>query len=417
MTTLREMTSAAPDGAPPGERSGLRPRPVLAVGALSVGAFSFVTAETLPIGLLPQIGADLHRTLSGSGLLVTAYALIVLVMSVPLTLLTRRIPRRPLLGALFVAFTAATLAAAAAPSFGVLVGARLLTALAQALFWSVVVPTATTQVPLRQRARAVSAVFTGSALGPVVGMPAGTWLGQQLGWRTAFLALATLAAATCVALVLSLPATRREAEAVHVGDHPDARGYAVLLVVITLAIAGTFTTYTYVTAHLVQVAGLPARALSAVLLLTGGASIAGAALSVALVRRSPRAGIQVPLALMVAAAGSLHLAGRWVIPAVLTFALMALAGSSFAAALATRVLTTAPGDTDIASAGSSSAYNAGIGAGAWLGAQIVATHGVHATALGALALTTAALAVAACHRPRAAQRSPGHLTGERPQQE
>jgi predicted MFS family arabinose efflux permease len=120
-----------------------RRRAVAAVVVLSFAAFAFVTTELLPIGLLTLIAPDLERSRSEIGLLVTGYAAVVFLASVPLTALTQRIPRRRLLGATMVVFTAATAASALAGSYWQLAGARLLTALTQALFWSVVASTTT----------------------------------------------------------------------------------------------------------------------------------------------------------------------------------------------------------------------------------------------------------------------------------
>ncbi len=116
---------------------------VVALLALAVSTFVYVTTEILPIGLLLLIAADLGIEPSAVGLLVTWYGLVVVAASIPLTQLTRRVPRRPLLSGLLAVFVLATWVSAAASSYGVLLAARVVTALSQALFWSVVVPTTT----------------------------------------------------------------------------------------------------------------------------------------------------------------------------------------------------------------------------------------------------------------------------------
>ena len=107
---------------------------------LALAAFAFVTAEVLPIGLLTVIAPDLHRSLSQVGLLVSGYAVVVVVASVPLTRLTHRVPRRGLLGITLILFAASDAMAALASTYAVMAGARVVTALTQALFWSVVSP-------------------------------------------------------------------------------------------------------------------------------------------------------------------------------------------------------------------------------------------------------------------------------------
>jgi DHA1 family inner membrane transport protein len=389
-----EPTTTEPTKTEPARESF---RPALAVAALSIGTFSFVTTETLPIGLLPQIGADLNRSVSGTGQLVTAYAVVVVLVSIPLTLLTRRVPKRMLLGGLLAVFSLAALASAAAPGFEFLLAARIVTAVTQALFWSVVTSTAVGQFPPKHRARVVAALFTGSSLAPVVGLPLGTWIGQQAGWRMAFAALAVLAVGTCATVVAAIPTTRPEDEPARTGDAPSLRRYVVLLLVTALATTGMFTAYTYVTGHLVQVAGLEVDALSAVLLLSGIFGILGALASGTVLRGWERLSLLVPLATMTTAFWLLQLAGRAIPAAVLAFALLSAAASGFAAGLARRVLLVAPGSTDLASAGCSSAFNLGIGAGAWVGGLIVASPaGVHATALAAGILTGSAFLLMAC---------------------
>jgi len=371
-------------------------RPVLAVTALSIGTFSFVTTETLPIGLLPQIGADLDRSPSGTGQLVTAYAIVVVLVSLPLTLLTRRVPKRMLLGGLLAIFSVATLASAVAPGFGFLLAARIVTAVTQALFWSIVASTAVGQFPPERRARVVAALFTGSSLAPVIGLPLGTWIGQQAGWRTAFAALTVLAVATCVAVLTALPTIRPEDEAARTGDAPHARRYVLLLLVTALTTTGMFTAYTYLTGHLVQVAGLPVEALSAVLLLSGIFGTLGALASGTVLQGWERLSLLIPLGTMTSAFWLLDLAGRAIPAAVVAFALLSAAISSFAAGLTRRLLLVAPGSTDLASAGCSSAFNLGIGTGAWVGGLIAAgPAGVHATALVAALLTGTAFVLMA----------------------
>ena len=110
--------------------------------ALAVAAFAYVTTETLPIGLLLLITADLDVSPSTAGLLVTCYGLVVVAASIPLTHLTRRVPRRLLLSGVLAVFVVTSWVSAAASSYSMLLSARVVTALSQALFWSVVVPTA-----------------------------------------------------------------------------------------------------------------------------------------------------------------------------------------------------------------------------------------------------------------------------------
>lgn len=360
--------------------------------ALSTGTFSFVTTEAAPIGLLTLIADDLDRSLTSIGSLVSVYAAVVVLASVPLTRLTRRLPRRTLLGCLLAVFAVATLASAAAPTFELLLVARLVTALSQALFWSVVAPVATGMFPAHRHGVVISALFTGSSLAPVIGIPAGTWLGVHAGWRAMFLALAAVVTATCVVVIALMPATGADERAAG-GEEADVRRYACLVVVTALGITGLFSAYTYITAQLLDVAGLPRDSLSVVLLFTGAAGVLGAVISGRLAQRRPLISLVVPLATMAVAMLVLFAGGQWLPAAIGAVALLALAGSWFAAALQSRVLRVAPLSTDMASAGTSTAYNAGIFAGSWLGGALVDGPGLPATALAGCLLTAAAALV------------------------
>jgi MFS transporter, DHA1 family, inner membrane transport protein len=368
-------------------------RAVGALLALAVSTFVYVTAETLPIGLLLPISADLGVSPSAAGLLVTWYGLVVVVASLPLTQLTRRVPRRPLLSGLLAVFVLATWVSAAASSYRMLLGARVVTALSQALFWAVVVPTAAGLFPPRRRGRVVAVVLGGGSLAAVLGLPLGTWLGQQAGWRAAFLALSGIALAAMVAIAVWLPAGAPGRGHAARGTAPDGRRYLTLMVMTVLAATGTFAAFTYITPFLTEVSRFPAAATGPLLLVRGVAGIVGVAAGGALVDRRPWAAMIAPVAAQAAALLGLYVVGGTPVVAV---ALVALSGLSFGAlttALASRVLQVAPGSADLAAAGASTAVNVGITAGALVGSMLLPGFGVRGTALAGGLLSLAALAV------------------------
>lgn len=379
-----------------------------AVIGLSVATFTYVTTETLPIGLLLVISADLRVTPSAVGALVTCYGLVVVVASIPLTQLTRRVPRRHLLSGLLAVFVLATWASAAAPSYQMLLAARVVTALSQALFWSVVVPTAAGLFPARVRGRAVAVVFAGSSLAAVLGVPAGTWVGQQAGWRGAFLALSGFGLAAMVAVATLLPTACPADTATGRGATPDALRYGLLIAMTVLATTGTFIAFTYVTPFLADVGRFSAAAIGPLLLVRGVAGLAGVAAGGALVDRAPLAAMIVPVALQAAALFGLYLLGD--VPAA-AVALVALSGLAFAAlttALASRVLQVAPGSPDLGAAGTSVAVNVGITAGAFLGGLLLPAWSVRSTALAGGLLSLAALAVVLTEPMLASRRRDPH---------
>jgi DHA1 family inner membrane transport protein len=294
-----------------------------ALAALGGAALCFVTGENLPVGLLPQLSSGLGVSLSAAGLLVTIYAVVVITVSAPLTRLTRGIPRRPLLAGLLGTFALATLAAAAAPSYAWLVAARVVIALAQAIFWSIVAVVAVGLVPAQYRGRAVALVFAGSSIALILGIPAATWLGQQVGWRLAFVGVAGLGLVDLAALALLLPSTRSAQAHAAAGTHPDARRYRLTVLTTILCVGGSFTAYTYVTAFLTRVSGLPLRAVAPVLLLTGLADAAGVVITGLLLDRHPVIARVGPVAVLCVSLFALFALGS---SAVATVVLQACAG-------------------------------------------------------------------------------------------
>jgi MFS transporter, DHA1 family, inner membrane transport protein len=366
-------------------------RAVAALAALTLGTFVYVTTETLPVGLLDPIARDLGVSDSRVGLLLTVYGLVVVVASVPLTRLTRTVPRRFLLCLLLGLYVVSALVSAAAPGYGGLVAARVVTALSQALFWSVVVPVAAGLFPAQVRGRVLAVVFGGGSLAAVAGVPLGTWVGQHLGWRWSFAALAGAGAVALVALVATLPSKDGMLDPEESGSEPDPRRFWALIGTAVLATTGAFTFFTYVSPYLTAVL-VPAGLLSLVLLLRGLAGIAGVAVGGPLVDRRPRLAIALPVAVQAVALLLLFRPGGAVVAVVLV-ALTGWAFAAFTTPLSTRILQVAPGPVDLAVAGTSSAVNVGITLGALLGSGLVAAGTVRGTALAGGLLTLAALAL------------------------
>jgi predicted MFS family arabinose efflux permease len=371
---------------------------VAALVALSVSTFMYVTTEVLPIGLLPLIADDLHTTRSAVGLLVTGYGLVVVVASIPLTRLTRRVPRRSLLSGLLAVFVVATLASAVAPTYWLLLAARVLIALSQALFWSVITPAAGALFAAKVRGRALSVLYAGSSLAGVLGVPAGTWLGQQTGWRTAFFAISALgllALVTVVALLPNVPAGQSDADR---GSEPDAGRYRVLVVTTALAVTGAFTAFTYVSPFLTDVSGFDPSDTGILLLVRGIGGVAGVVLVGLLVDRNPWLTMLVAVAVQAVALALQYLLGAAQPAAAVTIAASGLTLAALSAALGARVLRVAPGSSDMASAGTSTAFNVGITAGALIGSILLPQAGARSTALAGALLTLAAFA-AICAEP------------------
>lgn len=370
-----------------------------AVAALALAAFCFGTTENLPIGLLPLIADDLDVSASAVGLLVTGYGIVVAVVSVPLVKLTVRVGRRPLLTGVMALFIVMSFAAAAAPGYGALFGTRLVTALGQAVFWPVAVVAAAGLMPPEARGRAGAYVFAGGSMAIVLGVPAGTWLGRAIGWRASFAALGVLCLVSLVAIAVLLPGGRATGRDPVPASAPDARRFRLLVVTIMLLIGGFFTAFTYITEFLTRVSGFSGAAISPLLLVNGVADIAGVVIAGIVVDRGPRALAAGSAAVLAIAMLGLFAFGTAAVPAVAMLILLGIGIPGAATAFQARVMESAPGDTDIASAWTSSAFNVGIAGGALLGGALLPLTGVRGTPLAGAAVAAAALAVIVLDRP------------------
>ena len=362
-----------------------------ALTVLSLAAFAFVSTELLPVGLLTLIADDLHRSRSQIGLLVGGYAIVVVLGSIPLTVLTQRVPRRQLLGATLLLFAAANLVGALAGSYLVLAVARLATALTQALFWSIVTPVVSGLFPAAVRGRVIGSFATGPALAPVLGVPLCTWIGQHAGWRAAFAFMAAFGVLATVVVVALIPSYRPGSGGAARGTAPDRRSFTLLLVAVAVGITGFLTFTTYMTAFYLDVSGFAESALPALLFVSGAAGTVGAFVVSRTLDLHP---IGTMLAALGVGAGSL--AGLFLLgelrPAVLVLiAGGGLAYTAFATSTQGRMLVVAPGSTDLASAAVSTAFNGGIAAGSLLGGALLPHVGSRSLALVGAALIAVAL--------------------------
>jgi len=168
----------------------------LSLLALAAGAFGIGTTEFIIMGLLTQVSEDLRIGIPTAGTLISGYAIGVAVGAPMLTLLTRGWPRKRLLLALMLVFIAGNAAAVFAPGYGWLMAARVLTSLTHGTFFGVGAVVATGLVPPEKKASAIALMFSGLTLATLLGVPAGAWIGQHLGWRMAFAAVAVVGAGT-----------------------------------------------------------------------------------------------------------------------------------------------------------------------------------------------------------------------------
>jgi DHA1 family inner membrane transport protein len=216
--------------------------------ALAVGAFGIGVTEFAPMGLLPVIADDLGVSIPVAGLLISAYAIGVMLGAPLMTLTTGRVPRRTLLIALAAIFTLGNVVAALSESYGMLLAARIVTSLNHGAFFGVGSIVAASLVPPRQQAGAVAAMFMGLTIANVVGVPLATWAGDVLGWRAVFWGIAALGGATMAALRLTLPTLPAPARGNAMAELR-VLGRAPVLGALALTVVGSsamFTVFTYI---------------------------------------------------------------------------------------------------------------------------------------------------------------------------
>jgi predicted MFS family arabinose efflux permease len=371
-------------------------RPALAV--LAASAFCFVTAETLPIGLLPQIAHGLAVDEADVGLLLTSYAVVAGVTTIPLTALTMRARRHVLIAVCMAIFVVSQAAAAFAPTFLILASARLICALAHGIFWSVIGPITARLAPPGQAGRATALVFLGNSLAIVAGVPLGTALGQWLGWRVAIGVVAAAGAICVLLLVRMLPAmdplphdreTRLGAQLRASVTIVRDRKVALLCVITAVLVVGHFAAYTYIAPLVRRDAGLEGIGLSALLLGYGAAALVAGYTVGRFVDRRPGPALMLLIAGVAVAVGLLAPV-LGVLPTVLATLLWGGAFCAIPVCLASTVLRIAPMARDAASALYVVSFQIGIGGGAFVGERL--TSAGH---LGTLPVLAAGLAVVA----------------------
>jgi predicted MFS family arabinose efflux permease len=367
--------------------------------------FVSVTSEFLPAGLLPEIAADLDVSESRVGVLVTAFAATVVVATAPLTALTRRLPRKPLLVGAMIIGAAGNALASIAPSYEVLLGSRILAGLSYGLFWALVMGAVARVVAPEQLARAVAVALGGGTTAFVLGIPLGTALGTAVGWRTAFVVIAAAILLLGVLVAVLLPHLEQDpaspaGERTPIWRAGGVRQVLLLCLVVIVSMGAHYVFYTYVASYAIEVGGFDERSVSLLLFAYGAAGALGLVGVGVLGDRHPRVAVIGGMLLAASAVALLVVfpGVPWLLVAVLVVWGFALGGVP--AMLQSTVLRVAsPRIRDLSSAVYSSSFNVAIGGGALLGAGILDVHGLAGLApVAAFGLALGAVIAAASGR-------------------
>lgn len=365
MTTTARRTTAGPP-----RQEALSPkRGWAAVGAVAAATFTVVTSEMLPVGLLTPVGGALEVSEGTAGLALTVTGLVAAVSAPLIMPAVGRTDRRAVLRALMLLLAAGNLLAAWAPHFGVLMAGRVLVGAGMGGVWAVAASLAVRLVPARSVGAATSLVFSGIAVASVLGVPAGTFLGEAAGWRAAFAAAGGLAVAVAAALSLLLPRLPVE-RAVRLGGVAGLAGRRTVrraLWAMALLITGHFAAYTYIRPVLEDVSGAGAGLIGALLLAYGVAGVAGNFAGGAGAARSPRATLLVISVVLAAAVLLVPALGGSPATAAVLLVVWGVAYGGVSVTTQALLMAAAPRDREAASALFAGVFNASIALGALVG--------------------------------------------------
>jgi len=369
----------------------------LALLALAIGAFGIGTTEFVITGLLPQVASELAVSIPTAGLLVTGYALGVVVGAPLMTVLGTAMSRKRMLMLLMALFIAGNLLSALAPNFGVMLAGRVIASLAHGAFFGIGSVVAAELVAPHRKAGAIALMFTGLTVANVVGVPLGTLVGQVAGWRTTFAIVAGLGVVGLLGVAALVPEVPRP-EGVRLRHEVAAlRDVQVLLAMgmTVLGFGGVFAAITYIAPMMIRVTGYPEGAVTWLLVLFGLGMVAGNLVGGRFADRALMPMLYVSLGGLAIVLAAFTLTAHSKILAAVTVALVGALGFATVPPLQKRVLDLAHGAPTLASAINIGAFNLGNALSAWLGGLVIAA-GLGYTApnwVGAL-LTASALVLA-----------------------
>ena len=367
----------------------------VSVCALAVGAFIFNTTEYIPIALLSDIGQSFGKAATEVGMIITVYAWIVALLSLPLMLMTKNIERRKLLLMLFALFALFHALSFFSWNFNILLVSRIGIALTHAVFWSITASLAVRLAPAGKTNQALGLLSTGTVLAMVLGIPLGRVVGQYFGWQLSFLLIGVCAAGVMLVLAKNLPAlpSQNTGSLSSLPSLFKRRNLMLLYAMTVLIITAHFTAYSYIEPFVLQVGGFKAEQVTIVLSLYGLAGFAASYLFGKWFAKSQRL-------FMLGAVAVILLSALLLLPFAsfpyAVYALVFIWGVAIvivSLGMVSKVLAFASDATDVANSIYSGLYNVGIGGGALLGHYVTVWFGLSNIGIAGALLAAAGLAV------------------------
>ena len=367
----------------------------VSVCALAVGAFIFNTTEYIPIALLSDIGQSFGKPATEVGMMITVYAWIVALLSLPLMLMTKNIERRKLLLMLFALFALFHALSFFSWNFNILLVSRIGIALTHAVFWSITASLAVRLAPTGKTNQALGLLSMGTVLAMVLGIPLGRVVGQYFGWQLSFLLIGVCAAGVMLVLAKNLPAlpSQNTGSLSSLPSLFKRRNLMLLYAITVLIITAHFTAYSYIEPFVLQVGGFKAEQVTIVLSLYGLAGFAASYLFGKWFAKSQRL-------FMLGAVAVILLSALLLLPFAsfpyAVYALVFIWGVAIvivSLGMVSKVLAFASDATDVANSIYSGLYNVGIGGGALLGHYVTVWFGLSNIGIAGALLAAAGLAV------------------------
>ncbi|MFD4959060.1 MFS transporter [Microbacterium sp. NPDC058389] len=338
--------------------------------ALAMGAFGIGLTEFVIMGLLPEVAQDFGVTEAAAGWLISGYALGVVVGALGITAATTRLPRKPVLLGLVVLFIAGNVLTAVAPDYSLAMTGRVLAALLHGAFFGIGSVVAASLVAPEKRAGAIAIMFTGLTAANVLGVPFGTFIGQQFGWRSTFWVISAIGVLALAGIAALVPAAQGPQERISL--RRELRAFRstqvwLSLAVTVLAFGGMFGAFTYIAYTLTEVSGFAAGAVPWLLVIFGAGLVAGNWLGGRLADRRLDLTLVVFIGALVVALAAFALLAASPFAAVAALVLMGAFGFGTVPGLQSRVMDYAGGAPTLASGANIGAFNIGNALGAWAG--------------------------------------------------